>query len=178
MAYTIEANMRFAMDAVSRPDTNTSPGSTSQGNSRSFDAYGKSLTFNAASKPPVGGRLVDISRQMIGATEDVDLTSAPSAEDLAELISVNGLKLVGIELWAPKGNTGNITLIGSVTNGFPLLGAVDLVLEPGKRVQIGLDGEGDSSYVNPTQVVDATHKIIRISGLAGRKLYGLLMFGP
>ena len=177
MSYDIQATMQVKLDATSKADATTSPGSSSAGSSRLFDAYSKTLTFHSASKPPVSGRLIDISTTLAGASQDFDLTAAPSAEDLAELVSVNGLKLAGAIFWAPKSNGGNITLAQSVANGYPILGAVDLVLPPGTMLVLGLNGEADAAYVNPMQAVDATHKVVRVSGAAGRKLYALLMWG-
>jgi hypothetical protein len=177
MSYTIEAQVQVGLRATEKADATTSPGSASGGESRTFDGQAAVVSLNAASKPPVSGRVVEFTVTLAGASQDLDLTAIPVSADVAETFNATGLKLVGLVLQAPWDNPGNVGINGAVANGYPILGAVALVLTKGMRLSLGMDGESQSGYTNPNQAVDGTHKIVQITGAAGYKLKGRAVFG-
>lgn len=179
MSYTITAALALGMSAQEAAGAATSPSSSTQGASRIFDALNKLLQYNSASYPPVSGRIPDLYTVLSASPTDLDLTAIPTAADIAKTTDLTGFKLVGGSLWAPKANAASI-VVSCPANGYPLFGSSSdrITLLAGKRYTWGLDGELDSAFTNPNVAVDATHKLIRLSGTAGTdKLYGILLFG-
>lgn len=177
MSYSHEATINLGLAVTEKADSTTSPGSSAVGQTRVFDGQSAVLSLNATSKPPISGRTVEFSVTLAGASQDLDLTAIPTSADVAVVFNATGLKLVSLILHAPKSNAGNVGINGAVLNGYPILGAVALVLTKGLRLALGMDGESDAAYVNPNQAVDATHKIVQITGAAGYVLRGRAVFG-
>lgn len=179
MSYTITANLNLSLNAVEAADTTTSPSSGTQGAQRIFDALAKSLNFGAATYPPVNFRVVDLYTLLAGATADLDLTAIPTAADLTKTVDLTGKKVVAGAFWAPKANAATIRIAAGAATPYHLFGtATDgWTLPRGKRFAFGLDGELDTAFTNGNQAVAAANKLIRLTGTAGDKLYGVLLFG-
>lgn len=178
MSYTLSASVQARLDVTESADATTSPASGgTQGNARQFAEFSKNYALGASTYPPISGRVIDFSRTLAAADEDVDLTAAKTAADVAETVDMTGKKLVALILWAPKSNAGTIKLHQSGANDYSFNGGEDIVLQKGERLVKFLDGEGDSAYANPYAAVAAGAKIIRVSGTVGDKLWAMAVMG-
>lgn len=168
---TLRLTNTLTIQGKENQDTSITPG---QSNPLSF-------VFDALNVAAEGVDLdiacVDLGHTLSGTSGTVDLTAAPLARDTTQSLdlSTETGKLHTLILEAPSTNTGNITFETGATNGYPILGAASsITLKPGERAAL----IGPSSGVAAgQQVVDATHKILDISGTDGDEIKCLAYFG-
>lgn len=177
MAFAIDFTTNFNFSATETADSSTSPGSSSGGAARTFDAYKKTQTLRSATPTvPAPFRIVDLSKTTAAADTDIDLTAAPSAADLAVSIDLTGKKLIGYVFAARSSNVGTVTIKPHpTTNPYPLFGASGLVvLGPGERIYKNVDSGSPTS----APAVAGAVKVIRYTvGTVGDKVDCHAVFG-
>lgn len=175
MARSITLVTQLLIRASESADAATSPASASEA-ARTYDQYNLNNVLRSTSTPATGGRVVDLSKTTAAADTDIDLTAAPTADDLAVTADLTGKKLLAFILRARDTNVGNVTIKPHpTTNGYNLFGAGGLVvLGPGRHLAGGMA----SGSPLDTPAVAAGAKVIRISvGTVGDKVDILAVFG-
>lgn len=153
-----------------------SPASSSAGNSRIFDNYNAVVALSATSTPKADGPVFDLSTTIAaGPTPtDFDLTAAPSARDISEMLDGTGKKLVAIKIQCHKNNNvAGVTIGPQGGNGYNLFGNTSVPLfYPGTETVIVYNAANTLHAA-----VAAGAKDIRISGAVGDKVNILAQFG-
>ena len=113
----------------------------------------------------VSGGTVTLS----GGTGTIDLTSLPGANN-GPAVNGTGQKVRKILLTAPSGNAAVVTITPGASNGYTLFGSSSsLGIDPGETTM--------SSKANAAPSIDATHKILTLTGTTGDKLNFLITLG-
>jgi ABC-type Fe3+ transport system substrate-binding protein len=173
---TLRATCTAMLDVLETIASASAPASPSDGvgNSRRFNLYNQNNKTLDGDTTPAIDTAVDLSFTFSGASETVDLTAAPDAKDINDLIDLTGKKLVGLIVYADPDNSGNTTMESGATNGYDFLGdaAYGLTLSPGMVhtfFQLGA--------VAGTDAVAAGDKTLDFAGTDGDVIQCLALFG-
>jgi hypothetical protein len=178
MSHSLRATLSARFDIREIADSSVSPASAEGGNQLTFTQYSIDAALNANTFPPIGGRVIDISKTLSGTTADIDLTAAPLAADVSQTVDLTGAKLVGLILRTNKANNpAGLTFGPQGGNGYALWGASKtLVLYRGKfHLEFYFDPLGVSLSLD-TPVVGGSAKDLRFTGTSGDIVKGLAIF--
>ncbi len=130
----------------------------------------KRLTATTTPKVEFGPIVWDIT--MSGTEQSLDLTAA--ALQGGRTGDASGKKVIAAMLKPAHDNSGDITVRAHATNGYDLFGntTTGLTLKKGQDVQFAF-----TDLASQLAAVDGTHKIIELSGAAGRKILIVLYLG-
>lgn len=145
------------------------PGSAEASRTVALSEFDTTKNLNENSTP-APKNVLPIEHTLTGGTDTIDLTAAAilgadSSGAPASSEDLTGEKVIGFQWLTPSANTGAVTIEPAGTNGYPILGSGTT----GGKLVASKDASGgylinDAAAI---QAVDATHKIIEITGTSG-----------
>jgi hypothetical protein len=98
-------------------------------------------TLSSTSTPPVT-KMAAFEKALAAGTGTIDLTALTGTAGVA--VDGTGLKVQVVKIKNPSTNTGALTIIPAVSNGYNFLGAASkIILNPGEEIEwIGYDSSG------------------------------------